>query len=83
MAKSKNYLIRMYVKSNPSINEYSKTNNVKQRLNRLVANFKAINGQGADSLKFERFVKFTGYPIEDIGFEVASVSLLVDAVDVK
>ena len=73
----------MYVKSNPSICEYSKSNNVKQRLKRLVSNFKATNGQGADSLKFERFVKFTGYSINDIGFEVASVVLLVDGIDVK
>ena len=66
----KSFVIRVLAKSDPSLCEYSHTNNVQQRIRRLTDNILAAKGLRPESLNFERFAKFRDIPVEDIGFEL-------------
>lgn len=71
----KSYVVRVLSKSNPNLCEYSHTNNVQQRIQRLTDNILAAKGLRPQSLNFERFAKFKDVPVEDIGFELYTKKL--------
>jgi len=64
---SKRYTITAIVKATGEF-VTSNTNNVEQRLDRLIYNIKSINGQG--TAVFARFTKFLGVDIEGVEFKV-------------
>ena len=63
----KSYIIQA---TNEKTGEYvlSKTNNIKQRLERIRYNILSINGQG--TAVFDRFKPFIGCDLSDVSFKV-------------
>ena len=66
----KQYIIEVSTKSNPSLVVRSRTNNVKQRKERLRQNILASRGQAPKSLKFDRFDPFNAHNLSDITYDI-------------
>ena len=64
---SKRYTITAIVKATGEF-VTSNTNNVEQRLARLIYNIESINGRG--TAVFDRFTKFLGVSVQGVEFKV-------------
>lgn len=66
----KQYIIEVSTRSNPLKVVRSRTNNIKQRLQRMRENVLASRGEAAESLHFERFDTFNSHDLSDITYRI-------------
>jgi hypothetical protein len=69
----KRYTVRVFSKTNPSVEVISETDHLKDRIQKLTENIRASKGL-IDHSQFDRFNKFRDIPMSDIDFEVVDNS---------
>lgn len=75
-------IIRVFVKSDPDVNEYIRCTNVGITLQGVKRNIYAVHGLIEKTI-LKRYVKFKDYPIDDIACEVYQLDFELDVETIR